>query len=1692
MSQGLSKQGLSTPSGDHRRIVNLSSFQVLLLTVFCLGVVSTMAMADSMPVASTGPGNGTVVSGGQSAGCGIELFTADGTYENGYAWQYSGQAAPDYGSFAECYDGVGLVCRAIFDFSQVGNQLNNSMDVYVWDDAGGAPGTVIDVVTDVLPGPVAFWPSLSRHEVPVNAAINGDFWVGYWANWPDQLAGWFVGADTDGLTLGCPFTNYAPSIGFPTGWGNVSAAWGPTQALGIGAAVLPGGAGACCYPDGTCLFQDFVDCEGEILGEDIPCDPNPCDQPTACCYEDGSCQVLLPTDCNNSGGTFLPDTSCAPNPCDQPRACCFEDGSCIVLLTAACAGQGGNALPDESSCSPNPCPQPPKGACCFADGSCLFVEEPDCENLEGAYLGDDIACQPNPCDQPPTGACCFVGGGCIVLDVFECGEIGEFQGADTTCEPNPCAAALGACCYASGSCTVRTAEICEPDGMFMGPDTVCEPNPCPGLEPGACCVLFACSVVTEFECLDIGGNFLGDPASCDPNPCGNPSSGACCFADGSCSLVSETDCIVADGSFQGDDTGCDPNPCPTPVNGACCLAQGVCEVSNDLVCAASDGSFQGADSSCDPNPCPQPCTPFALAGRPSSDLPHPPYNPFLDTSGRGAHARVGDGANRGGVLVLHTNDVVSSSDACGDAGVFGCGDIVSRTDQEQVIDIHVVALFASDAQPRLSGVTFGLDFPICVGLSDWGACSDFELPTSGWPESGSGTAVTWSEPQTDRAVEVYWLAGYGSNTERGQLSLTEHPSQGAYFADDGIPARLDPIVELGSLGFFQDGLAPCPVAQEPLGACCIENLCVQLTYDSCVEEDGIFAGVDVPCDPNPCTTVTGACCLPERECIETAPNACEVLNGSYVGDGTICTPTICGPTVDVGACCFIDQSCLVLSEDDCLAAEGIFKGANLGCDPDPCFLAGACCFPTGACVDMFWFDCFDADGEFLGDGVPCDADVCPTPGACCFEDGSCEELYEEVCDDQGGSFQGDGVACTVADCPQPPPGACCFEDGTCTFVDQFECAFQLGDFLGEDLACEPNPCPQPEPGACCFQDGTCQFVDRFVCGDLLGDFLGEGGTCDPNPCPQPDFGACCLSDGSCVETFEFDCDSQGGLFGGDGVLCEDVTCNRPCDPPMANRKSGPNVIDGTIFGADAADQRLLGPNAGGTLVLHVDPDISATNAGNFCDAPIVPDCESVQSRVDTSEPVSFWALAAFPAASNPRLAGVAFGISYPTCFFILEGGPCGDFELPSAGWPDAGTGNAVTWSTARTETFIPVYWFNGYEDSLEPIRVNLIPHPDQGAVFADDSIPSELDPIAALGSLGFRLDGNTPCSSSDAPGACCYADGSCEVVFESDCSLGGGDFQGAGTSCDPNPCSAPGIGACCFDDGSCALRTVAECDNAGGAYQGDGVPCDPNPCGGPSGACCLSDGSCLVTTGSGCSGDYQGDGTTCDPNPCPQPTGACCFPDGGCSVETGSDCSAGGGQFQGDGTVCDPNPCPQPIGACCLPNDTCVETSPETCDTAGGDYLGNGVTCDPNPCLPGPEGACCFDFPECEVLTEAFCINLGGEYQGEGTDCFPNPCTQPKVCCVDAQCFAIGFDCDQLGGVWVYGSDSCDPNPCPVTGACCFPDETCQVLLEFECESAGGGFVGLGVPCDPIPCDVVPTIESTWGKIKERFRSWKQ
>ena len=207
-----------------------------------MGVIATGASAVEN-IGSVGAGTGIVLPSGDADPCGdgTLMLNFDGSGENGFCWQYGGIVPPYYGAFAECYDaGANSVCGIQLLLTGIGYPCG-VCDAYVWEDGGGVPGNVLSMTSGLNPCPVATWPSISTHDHAIsNTAVNGLFWIGYWNDASAQPCGYFVGADTDGFG-GCPYTNIAPGIGYPTGWNHASTVWGPVQAIGIGAWLGEGG-----------------------------------------------------------------------------------------------------------------------------------------------------------------------------------------------------------------------------------------------------------------------------------------------------------------------------------------------------------------------------------------------------------------------------------------------------------------------------------------------------------------------------------------------------------------------------------------------------------------------------------------------------------------------------------------------------------------------------------------------------------------------------------------------------------------------------------------------------------------------------------------------------------------------------------------------------------------------------------------------------------------------------------------------------------------------------------------------------------------------------------------------------------------------------------------------------------------------------------------------------------------------------------------------------------------------------------------------------------------------------------------------------------------------------------------------------------------------------------------------------------
>ncbi len=181
------------------------------------------------------------------------------------------------------------------------------------------------------------------------------------------------------------------------------------------------------------------------------------------------------------------------------------------------------------------------------------------------------------------------------------------------------------------------------------------------------------------------------------------------------------------------------------------------------------------------------------------------------------------GPNEGGTLILHANPSLTfTSDItnyCGMAGLDSCSHAVTSVawESEKKIVFHAIAAFPPGSQPRLKGLSFGISYdPAKFILAARGSCADFELPDGAWPDSGSGTAQTWTtETQTGLLTECYWLCGYAyaedeESPDSATVELIPHPLHGGTFVDSSFPAQVDTIAAFGRLGFGAAGGVPCP------------------------------------------------------------------------------------------------------------------------------------------------------------------------------------------------------------------------------------------------------------------------------------------------------------------------------------------------------------------------------------------------------------------------------------------------------------------------------------------------------------------------------------------------------------------------------------------------------------------------------------------------------------------------------------------------------------------------------------------------------------------------------------------------------------------------------------------------------------------------------------------------------------------
>ncbi len=293
------------------------------------------------------------------------------------------------------------------------------------------------------------------------------------------------------------------------------------------------------------------------------------------------------------------------------------------------------------------------------------------------------------------------------------------------------------------------------------------------------------------------------------------------------------------------------------------------------------------------------------------------------------------------------------------------------------------------------------------------------------------------------------------------------------------------------------------------------------------------------------------------------------------------------------------------------------------------------------------------------------------------------------------------------------------------------------------------------------------------------------------------------------------------------------------------------------------------------------------------------------------------------------------------------------------------------------------------------------------------------------------------------------------IQTSDDLAIRGNAWQGY--ALDVPICGGGQVIACCFEDGSCQLLSPEQCVSSGGTITGGS--CDPNPCSTSTDICVTFEG---ITSSCGCvgadgkiyhqeglNGTYQlvltspgiwqltiSDGSSCwnverwigagcDGEPVDTISGPVVIRvtfDGSdylVWIQTTDDAAASAFFASGPGpSITDTHSCG---------DSTIIGTVRSVGGTA---TISFDPPCPANPCS-GSTGACCSEEGDCTIETEEDCIGFGFDYQGDGTFCHPNPCPQP-----------------------------------PPTGACCdYGDNSCTITTEVDCVGETTAWIGPDTIC---------------------------
>lgn len=746
----------------------------------------------------------------------------------------------------------------------------------------------------------------------------------------------------------------------------------------------------------------------------------------------------VPSDCTQDiyWDNMDPLNYTSDNPCLKTAACCLPDGSCKDNMTVwECFGyeEEGRALPgiwhgsstihpsgkgnDRClSCGEVSCGILPSGVCCVKEplGNYCANRSIDVSNccLSENWFGNNTMYEYE---------CCHIKN--------ELDDIDETKWLDGETNCDECFI-MGACCTGVGDeCQFIRKIDCETiGGTFIGEDEQCTPNPCADPE-GACCYSGGCTdEITEDACLDNFGNWLGVGSTCDE--CDEV--GACCFSDESCTNLTDEDCNNSGGDFQGDGTSCGSVSCE--IVQACCknTPSETCQSCEDLlpsICENENGVSQGTgtfctDDTCDVSECDEvgACCPRTI-----------------DAGGCECSEITAEECTS---EIYGPNVEFTPGTSCEDAPPC-CGACCSGESDdwaclgESFGDGCVIPEW-------LCTVLEGESFTPCDDCSCHGECNSLvqinceELGIC--CEDGDCYNVNSEEECNGYYIQGKRCEGEEDNfCSLGACCLPDETCQ-----DDTIYTEC--IEDLGGIG-WEDGVL-CVDINCQTGACCFYNgTCEDMAENECIIAESVFRGIGTFCeeycicscsyddgpwsDPdNEDGDVCGACCLPDGGgCFGTEWTQSDCSTYTFgAGEWVICESCPDYGCPVLGACCRCGICAGNMSSDACDLLDGTYMGDSSNCNGVNCDVIpyyGACCFYNGNCVsNIFPHECEDLGGIFMGCNSSCYSGICS--GQCCIND-LCLYNSNLDCDNSGGVWGGTNSDCSGNACW----GSCCYRDWEC-------------------------------------------------------------------------------------------------------------------------------------------------------------------------------------------------------------------------------------------------------------------------------------------------------------------------------------------------------------------------------------------------------------------------------------------------------------------------------------------------------------------------------------------------------------------------------------------------------------------------------------------------------------------------------------